>query len=256
MPASSMARAERLGDRAHRPTGGASRRPSWQAASSAAMMPGRPGSSPVGSTSRTWTPWRATGVKLAVARSGAERKTSGSRNGSAILLQAFCRRSRTISRLALRLARSSGLSVEIWRPSWCQVQVPASPVDQPGPALDLDQEEAPRGEDEQVDLVDAAVVGDELEVRPGAVRLVVGQPLADELEGLLLPGELGAGDFLPALGGEAHLSVLCHMLVLPLIRPSDGVYSSGHSLARVGLVLDRRDYARTVGASVRGRRAL
>ena len=73
-----------------------------------------------------------------------------------------------------------------------------------GAALDLDEVEALRREDEEVDLVDRPVVGDELEVRPRAVRVVIGQPVAHERERLPLPGELGIRDRLPARRGCFH----------------------------------------------------
>ena len=73
-----------------------------------------------------------------------------------------------------------------------------------GPALDLDEVEALRRQREQVDLVDRAVVGDELEVRPGPVRLVVGQPVAHERQRVPLPGERRVGDRLPAGRGCVH----------------------------------------------------
>jgi hypothetical protein len=41
--------------------------------------------------------------------------------------------------------------------------------------LDLHQEEALGSDDEEVDLVHRAVVGDELQVRPGPVGLMVGK---------------------------------------------------------------------------------
>ena len=65
-------------------------------------------------------------------------------------------------------------------------------------ALDLDQVETLRRQHEQVDLVDRPVVGDELEVRPDAVGVVIGQPVAHERECVALPRELGVRDRLPA----------------------------------------------------------
>ena len=67
-----------------------------------------------------------------------------------------------------------------------------------GPALDLDEVEALRRQDEQVDLVDRPVVGNELEVRPRAVGVVIVQPVAHERERVPLPRELGVRDRLPA----------------------------------------------------------
>ena len=55
-------------------------------------------------------------------------------------------------------------------------------------AFYFDEEEAKGGVDEEVDFVDRAVEGDELEERPGPVGLVLGEPLAHEVEGITLPG--------------------------------------------------------------------
>ena len=56
-----------------------------------------------------------------------------------------------------------------------------------GAALDFDEEEALRGEDQQVHLIDRTIVGDKFKVRPGPVRLAVGQPRTDEIKRLALP---------------------------------------------------------------------
>ena len=45
-------------------------------------------------------------------------------------------------------------------------------MEPPWSTLDLDQEEPFRREDEEVDLVDTPVVGDEFKIAPGAVGLV------------------------------------------------------------------------------------
>ena len=73
-----------------------------------------------------------------------------------------------------------------------------------GPALDLDEIEALRSQDEQIDLVDRPVVGNELEVRPRAVGVVIVQPVAHERERVPLPRELGVRDRLPAGRGGIH----------------------------------------------------
>src|SRR2546423_316846 len=73
-----------------------------------------------------------------------------------------------------------------------------------GPALDLDQEKAHWAQHQEVNLVDAAVEGDKLEVGPGPVRLVVGEAVADEVEGVPLPGVSRFGDGDPALPRVAH----------------------------------------------------
>ena len=70
------------------------------------------------------------------------------------------------------------------------------------PALDLDQVHLVERYDEQIDFVDAAILGDELEVRPGAERLAVGEAGPDVVEGLALPGVFGGGDLGPA--GRFH----------------------------------------------------
>ena len=77
----------------------------------------------------------------------------------------------------------------------------AAPVARPGPgarvaidvaraALDLDQEETLWGQDQQVHLVEGAIGGDELEVGPGTVGVVVRQAFLDEGKRLSLPREL------------------------------------------------------------------
>jgi hypothetical protein len=50
--------------------------------------------------------------------------------------------------------------------------------------LDLDEEDTGGGDGEEVDLVDGAVVGDELDVGPRPVGLVTREPLAHERQGL------------------------------------------------------------------------
>ena len=60
--------------------------------------------------------------------------------------------------------------------------------DAAGAALDLDQKEAERSVDEEIDLVDRAIEGEKLKQRPGPPGLVAGKALADEIEGVALPG--------------------------------------------------------------------
>src|SRR6266705_2128935 len=55
-----------------------------------------------------------------------------------------------------------------------------------GPGLDLDQEEAPAADDEEIYFVDGAVLGDELDIGPGPVGLEIGQARSDEREGVAL----------------------------------------------------------------------
>ena len=54
-------------------------------------------------------------------------------------------------------------------------------------ALDFDDEEAAGGQHQQVNFIDAAVVRNELEVRPRVVRLLVREALPNVVEGVLLP---------------------------------------------------------------------
>ena len=58
-----------------------------------------------------------------------------------------------------------------------------------GEGLDLDKEDPPRRYDQGIDLVNGAVISDELDVRPCAVGLVVWQPSPNESERLPLMGE-------------------------------------------------------------------
>src|SRR5204863_9099972 len=62
-----------------------------------------------------------------------------------------------------------------------------------GTGLDFDEEQSLRGEDERVDLVDVAVIRDELEIGPQADRLLTGEVLRQELEGVTLPWVRGVG---------------------------------------------------------------
>ena len=74
------------------------------------------------------------------------------------------------------------------------------------PALDLDQIDLVERDDEQIDFVDAAVFGDELEVRPRPERLTVREAGLEIIEGLALPGVLGGGDLGPAGGVHSRRS--------------------------------------------------
>ena len=64
------------------------------------------------------------------------------------------------------------------------------PLDQAGVALELDQDHAGRGDDQQVDLVEAPAGVGEGEVRPRAVGLGLGQALLEVVEALPLVREL------------------------------------------------------------------
>ena len=65
--------------------------------------------------------------------------------------------------------------------------------------LDLDQEEPLGREDQQIDFVDAPIVGDELEVGPGTVRLMCWKLAAHEIERIPLPGITRFGGGNPVL---------------------------------------------------------
>ena len=60
-------------------------------------------------------------------------------------------------------------------------------TDGPRPGLDLDQDKSGRRQDEGVDLVDPAVVVDELEVRPSPPWVKIGQVGPQEIEGVPFP---------------------------------------------------------------------
>ncbi len=64
--------------------------------------------------------------------------------------------------------------------------------------LDLYQEKAGRGSDQEIHLADVALVGDEGEVGPGLEGGAVRQQVADVAESGLLMGERGRGDLVPA----------------------------------------------------------
>ena len=143
-------------------------------------------------------PARASGSKRQ-SSSGCERKTSGATNGTRWPRNAFWRPSSDLSRFALRLASSSGLSIAArprMHPVGCARHVPASPSQPSRPALDLNEEEALGRDHEHVDLADRAVE-QELEVRPGSIGLVVGQALLEERQRVALPRELGWRDLGP-----------------------------------------------------------
>ena len=71
-------------------------------------------------------------------------------------------------------------------------------------ALDLDEEEAAGGGEEEVNLADVAAGRGEGEGLPGAVGLGVRHLVPDVLEGILFPGEVGLGA-LPSRRLPAHL---------------------------------------------------
>ena len=75
-------------------------------------------------------------------------------------------------------------------------------------AFDLDEKEALGRENQQIDFVDAAVVGHKLEVCPRPVRFVGRKLLAHEVECFPFPGMLGLCD-----GGP-----VCHYVLAALHR--------------------------------------
>ena len=81
------------------------------------------------------------------------------------------------------------------------------------PALDLDQKDAGRSGHQEIDLVQSAVSGHELEVRPSAPWLVVREPFAHEGQGLLFPWKLGSGHARPPLFGHSHRTGLPRVLI-------------------------------------------
>jgi hypothetical protein len=71
------------------------------------------------------------------------------------------------------------------------------PLEEPRPALDLDQEDALWSDDKRIDLADRPIE-QELEVRPHVVGLMIGEAPLEEGERVSLPRELGGGDLDPA----------------------------------------------------------
>ena len=59
------------------------------------------------------------------------------------------------------------------------------PPQVPGVAFDLEQENPLRARDQHIDLVDRAVVRDELEIRPCPVVVLAWEPLVNEIQGLV-----------------------------------------------------------------------
>ena len=85
-----------------------------------------------------------------------------------------------------------------------------------GMALDLDQEEADGREDQDVDFVDAAVVGDEVEALPGEIRVGVGELAAQVIKRLLFPRELGGRDDFPACRTHRHRAIPKNRRAIPV----------------------------------------
>ena len=67
-----------------------------------------------------------------------------------------------------------------------------------GPGLDLDQNQARGGQDEEVHLVYAAFIVDELKVRPGTPGVAIGEMAAREVQRVALPRERTLADGGPA----------------------------------------------------------
>ena len=129
-----------------------------------------------------------------------DRNTTASTYGLRCLVSAFCafRSPAQLLRLAVRQQERTVdqelLAVDLAAP---RARVAR---DGPAPALDLDEVDLVERHHEQIDFVDAAVLGDELEVRPRAERLAVRQAGLQVVEGLALPGVFGGGDLDPAGG--------------------------------------------------------
>ena len=74
----------------------------------------------------------------------------------------------------------------------------------PAVVLDLDKVEPGRGSDQQVDLADVALVGDEGEVRPSLKRVTVRQQLANVVQCGSFMRERRGGDLVPSAGVRLH----------------------------------------------------
>src|SRR5262249_21726646 len=77
-------------------------------------------------------------------------------------------------------------------------------LDPTRPALDLDEPEAFAREDQGINLIDGPVARLELEVGPGAERVLVGQAGAHEIQGTTLVLELRGCQDLPVGGHHGH----------------------------------------------------
>jgi hypothetical protein len=162
------------------------------------------------SSSRPGRPRRKTRLRvLASSRSGgrtAERKIAASTHGGLHralgdgLLAAEERRE------TLRLAVGEAQRVIDGGAAAVGVPGPAVGIalNRTGTAFDLDEDEALGREHEDVDLVDPALVVNQLEVRPRAPRLVLRQMLAQELERFALPLERGLRDRRPSRRFHGH----------------------------------------------------
>ena len=77
--------------------------------------------------------------------------------------------------------------------------------DKAAAAFPFDEKDAGLGDDEGVDFVDGAIVGDEFEVGVDEDGVAIGQRVAEEFEGLTFVGVAGFGELFPATGGEGHM---------------------------------------------------
>jgi hypothetical protein len=77
-------------------------------------------------------------------------------------------------------------------------------IDDTASTLQLDQEDAGLGDDQRVDLVYGAVVGDEFEVRVDEIRVPILENIAQEIKRLALVREPRFGELFPALSRQRH----------------------------------------------------
>jgi hypothetical protein len=85
------------------------------------------------------------------------------------------------------------------------------------PALNLHEQQTGRAEYKQINLVDTSVIVDELEVRPRAPGVTIGQMLAEELQSLAFPLVGRWADNCPTRRLHAVLALV--RLILALLGP-------------------------------------
>ena len=135
-------------------------------------------------------------------RTNARQEDNGLDIGSALLGERFLRLQQPDKLLRLPVRQQEGtvdekyLAVDLTAPRALVARNCAAPT------LDLDQVDLVDRDDEQIDFVDAAVLGDELEIRPGAKWLVARKACLDVVERLAFPRVLGGGDLCPP--GRIH----------------------------------------------------
>ena len=95
--------------------------------------------------------------------------------------------------------------------------------DYAGPALNLDEKETRRREDQRVDLVNLPFLIDEFEVGPRVPGLAIGKVISKPVQGLALPRELRLGNGLPTAEAHGHLGRSSNRLVVISLRfiPND-----------------------------------